>query len=401
MSNARRLCAFALVATAIGAHPAWAQQGPLSFRFGTSVAWDSNAFKLPDSAPDPEAGVSGKDDRATTLTAGLRFEQPVSQQRFSFDLNANATRYEKFSALDRDTSGYTGAWAWVLTRRLKGNLSFSRDESAVEQEDVQGIRAVVLRTTKSRNATADAWITGGWYVLGGLSHSEIGHSQSFAAQPDSEQNTGELGMRYALPTGSSISLLRRSGSGSQEAAATAGLAVAATDYDTKETELRANWVASARSTLLGRLTRTSRRHDQAPERDFSGNAAELSWAWQPTGRLTITTLALRRIEPFLLGTGSTHRVEDALVFAPSWLIGPRFTLRGSLSRRKSEYSADATGLAGGARSDVLDSAEVGVSWLPTRVFSVTATLRRDDRSSSDPSFDFKGTLVSLNGLLSF
>lgn len=392
------LAAALLTLVAYAAAPLQAQERPLSLRVGITQGYDSNVFRLPDSAADPFAarGISGKSDWITTVTGGLRAQHRWSQQQLSFDLNATASRYRIFDTLDRETSGYLGGWNWVVTPRLRGTLTASRNESAVEQEDLQGARTLVIRTVTAQNATADATITGGWHLIGGLARSEQKHSQSFAVQPDSRQGTGELGARYEFGTGSSVSALRRNGSGTQQAASGFGVTAAQTGYAVRESELRALWVASARSTVSGRVTRTSRRHDNVPNRDFEGNAAELGWFWAPTGRLGLGLSAQRRLEPFLLATGATHRVENTFVLAPTWAIAPRLTARAALSRRVSAYAGDPTT----ARRDSARGMEVGLTWSPFRTVSFTASWRRDSRSSSDPQADYAGTIVVVGAQLS-
>ncbi len=109
----RILAACCALAAAWLAQPAMAQHGPLSLRLESSVNWDANVFRRPDSAADPQLdrGIGGKSDRYSRTSVGLNFDKTWSQQRIVFDAGQTATRYDKFSSLDRDAFNYRGLWA--------------------------------------------------------------------------------------------------------------------------------------------------------------------------------------------------------------------------------------------------------------------------------------------------
>src|SRR5258706_6471850 len=98
--------AFALVSAFLPRHAA-AQDGPLSplgLRLGTLLTRDSNVFRVPDSAADPQLfrGISGKSDTFRTTFAGLDLDKSYSQQRLTASITKTETRYDKFTSLDRD-----------------------------------------------------------------------------------------------------------------------------------------------------------------------------------------------------------------------------------------------------------------------------------------------------------
>ena len=60
---------------------------------GSSLTWDSNVFRLPESAdPQAQLGRSSKSDRISTTYAGLRVDKQYAQQRFLLDATVTAIR---------------------------------------------------------------------------------------------------------------------------------------------------------------------------------------------------------------------------------------------------------------------------------------------------------------------
>lgn len=389
-------CALALLAT----DGAVAQQErPITVRLDTALVWDTNVFRVPADAPDPQAalGRPGRSDRLARATLGLRLDKSYAQQQWIVDLARTATRYEKFTSLDRDFFSYRAAWNWRLTPRIAGALSADRSQSEVQFEDVRGIQRIVATTT-NRSLTADAWLFGGWHVLGGVAASERKNSIPFVSLPDVHLTGADLGVRYVARSEGSVTVTLRSRQGSQFGDAAAFVAGG---FSEREHEVAAVWPVTGRSSLSGRLTRISRRHDDLPQRDFSGTGGELRYSWMPTGRLNLGLAATRNVAPFLLGTAASFRVEDALAFTPSWQVSDKVVLRMNAFRRSTNYLGAIVPPAGGPRRDVLRSVELAASWTPHRRIAVGASLRQERRTSTDAAFGFENTSVGLTAQVRF
>ena len=388
----------ALAAACAMPPPAAAQDHPLELRLRSVIAWDANVFRLPESAPDPQLarGISGKSDRRAATTVGVVLDKSYSQQRIQLELAQTATRYEKFSSLDHDAFEYRAGWQWHLTPRISGSLNASRSESQVSFEDAQGAQRIV-RVTANRSASLEGWLFGGWYVQAGASEVKTSSSQVFLAVPDSNQTGGQLGLRYVFPSQSSITLSSRSSQGTNVAQAGA---IAAGAFTQREHELLATWVASGKSTLDGRLTRTERRYENLPEGDFSGVAGQLGFAWTPTRQLSLNVAASRALTPFF-AAGSTHRIDSAFSVAPVWRLSPKTTLRARAERRESDFRGADAALAGSGRRDVQRDVEIGADWAAHPKVSLSAALRRDQRVSTEAAFNFRTTVATLSAALSF
>lgn len=399
---ARGLTIASAFAAALLVPPAAAQDatplGPFTLRLRSTVSWDSNVFRVPDAAADPQVsrGISGKSDRFATNSLGLHFDKAYWQQRFSLELVQNSTNYEKFTSLDRSGLEYRGAWQWQLTPHISGALRTSSSQSPISFEDARGTQ-VIVRTTTNRGLTVDAWLFGGWHLLAGTSEDKTSSSAPFLTMPDSTQTNQEFGLRYLSASQNSATVTRRLRRGtyaSQPGDPATG------DFTVRESEAVVTWVASGKSTFNGRLTRIERRNESFPERDFSAVAGEFGYAWTPTGKLSLRLSATRTVSPYF-DAGSNYRTDDIVAFAPAWRISERATVRMRASHQVSVFHGQADPVAGPARRDILSSVEFGADLAPHPKVTVGATLRREQRTSTDATTAFDVTLVTVNAGVRF
>ncbi len=390
------------LAVALLPRVAAAQQGPVTLRLSSTPAWDSNVFRVPDGVNDPQLarGLSGKSDRSTATTIGLSFNKAYAQQSVLLEIDNTATRHQKFKFLDRDAINYRAVWRWHLTPRISGTLSTDRAQSVVGFDDTQD-QTLTTTTTRNRNFALDAWLFGGWHLLAGAGESERGTSRVFLSDPASDQASADFGIRYDYASGSSISATRRLTRGVSEGQEVDPVNLIDNVFALNQTDLRATWIVSGKSTLAAHLGRIERRHRNIPQRDFSGINADSTYTWTPAGRLTVVATASRAISPFLTGTSSTYRVEDTLAFAPTWRVSEKVGLSIRASRRASEFRGPVVPVAGPPRRDVLTSMQFGASWTPTTNVRFAATLQRDRRTSTDIAFFYNGTTASLSASLTF
>lgn len=366
------------------------------------MQYESNVFRLPDSAPDPHIarGISGKSDRSTTGTVGLTLAKAYAQQRFLFDVSGTATRYEKFSFLDREGLNYRGDWQWQLTPHLSGSLSADRSETPVPTDEQRDGQANELVAT-SRNLSLAATPFARLQILGGVQQSESRYRRPFPALTDSEQSGVHGGLRYALPTGTALTVLQRVQRGRALADTTASPFAVTGEFEVRERELSATWVATSRSTLNARFTHTDRRHDDVPSRDFSGTGTDLSHAWRVTGRLAINSSLQRRISPYVLGAEASYRDDKTFSLAPAWEVFEKLRLLVTYSRQRTDFRGGIPPAADPARRDEQDSAGVTAEWTPYRSLTVRATLALEKRTSTDPQQTFDGASGGVQAAFTF
>jgi exopolysaccharide biosynthesis operon protein EpsL len=380
--------------------PALGQEDPLTLRLDHRVSWDTNVFRQPDSVSDPQPGVSGRSDRLSTTTVGLSFAKTYSQQQFLLDLNRSALRYDKFTSLDNDVYAYRAAWQWYLGPRISGTLSADRSRSEVSFADTLGVSRI-SRTTTNRGLTVDAWLLGDWHLLMGASRTESSNSAVFLAQPSYSQDTTDLGLRYITPSQSSIGFTARLTQGTNTNQPVDRVNFIDSEFTIRESVLSATWIASAASTLNGRLTRWERRNPHVPERDFSGSSGELRYAWMATSALSLNFSATRSLTPYAFGLDASYRREDTFVFAPTVQASERISLRMVALRGSSDYRGAVVSTAAPLRRDKTRSLEFGITWLAHRRVTLGASLRKERRTSTDATVEFDDTVASISAGLTF
>ena len=384
------------------AQSAAAQEGPFQLRLGRDVTWDANVFRLPDSAPDPQAvrGIAGKSDQFTRTSIGLKFDKEFGLQRLLVDLGQSTLRYNKFSTLDSDAHDYLGRLSWQLGPRLSGTLSSNRTRSAVGFDQTGGTTNIV-RTSSSEGLTVDGWLFGGWHLLAGYTASETTNSVPFVAQPNVNQSIAEAGLRYVAASGNSIIYKQRWNRGTYAGQVVNFATFVDDGFTARESELLVSWVGNGQSVLDGRLTWIDRRYQNIPQRNFSGVAGEIRYHWTPTGNLTFDLSALQNLAPYTPDLQTSYRKDDTLGFAATWAVGATTTLRMNLSRLSTGYLGPVAPVAGPLRHDVLNSARLAAEWKPHAKVTLTASVQRDRRTSNDSNFAFNDTIGGFNALLAY
>ncbi len=382
--------------------PAAAQDRVIGFRLNSSTAWDANVFRVPKSIGDPQLarGIGGRSDQISTTSVGLGFNKAYAQQQLQFDVNETATRYRKFSFLNRNALNYSGAWRWHVTPRISGVLSMDRAESIVEFEDSQIFQRNITVTT-NRNFSVDGWLFGGWHVFAGASETERENSLVFQAVPSDLQTNMEFGLRYEAGSGSSITATRRTRKGTNTGQEIDPVNFIDNEFSVHEIELGVRWAASARTSVNGRLSSTERRHAHVPQRDFSGIGGELGLAWLPTGKLSVNVSAARAVVPFIQGIASSYRVDDTLSVSPAWRVSDRVTINASASQRVFDFRGPVVPGIGPSRRDTSRSMRLAANWTLYPKVTLSASVQRDLRTSTDVALTFDDTVTSLSASLAY
>lgn len=388
-----------IIFAALMAHPAAAQssdasRNPVGVIVGADVSYDSNLLRQPSSAKP----IS---DTLSVAYVGLRIDTQQSLQRFQVDITETMRRYAKSSHLDFDSLDYRGAWLWQVGTRVTGTLSAERKESLVPFEDVfsPGNSTRNVRVSENRVFTLDAWAFSDWHLLAGVNQFTQKSDLAAEIQPDFKAVGHEIGLKYAVSSGSSISAIRRSTSG--DYLNQSNNPVLGSGYRQDESELRASWIASGKSTLSGRLTWLDRTQNGAAQRNFAGWAGEFLHTWAPTGKLGINLSAKRDLVPFQDPSGS-YIISNTLAVAPTWKITAKTVAHLLAAHTTSNFAGAASGpVTGPARSDTLNLIDIGVDWSPANRLNFGVGLLHQVRESNVPAFSFKNTIARITASYRF
>jgi exopolysaccharide biosynthesis operon protein EpsL len=375
---------------------------PFKLILNAAEAWDSNVFRVPSGAPDPQAaqGNGGKSDRFTALTYGVRFDKSYAQQRFVADVTETRTRYDKFTSQNNDAQNASARWDWHLSPRISGVLSASHSESVVAQEDIVLGRRLIKTTSDRQRFSVDGWLSGGWHLLTGVSHSKSENSQVFAAVPGTRETGQEVGVRYDAASGSSITAMQRWTDGEYPGQSGDLGDFINNKFSVREAELSATWIASMRSTLNGRAAWTERRYKGPSALDFSGLSGELRYVWTPSGRLSVNASAARNLTPFFQ-LGSSSRADTTFSIGPTWTLSDKVTLSLGANHIVNDYRGRVRDLPGPLRRDTTNSARLSVSWIAHQTLTLGASVDRSRRRSNYDAFEYDDAIARLTAAVVF
>jgi exopolysaccharide biosynthesis operon protein EpsL len=372
----------------------------LNISLSTSLTYDSNIFRLSDSA-DPRAvlGTSTKSDEVSVSTLLLRVDKTLSQQRFQIDVSETIYRYRHFSFLDFNAFEYRGAWLWHLTPRISGTVGAERRKALVPFGDIRTAQQD-LRVADRQYLTVDAQVTGGWHALLGASHFEQKDSR-VAISPEQSYDavSGEAGIKYLAAPGSAVALIQRYVHGTYKNGFDAAL-LFDDGFRDSQSELVADWIATGKSTLHGRLTWIDRRHDHFPQRDYEALAGEISWLWAPTAKSRFTVLGRRDVTTWW-DQQSSYRVSDTASVAWTWQVAAHTAFTTQLDHVHRDYRGPVVAPTGPLRVDNERSAQIGVNWTPRRSLSLKAGVQHYSRSSNLPGNDYDGNMANVSAALTF
>ncbi len=370
----------------------------LALVLGGSVTWDANVFRLPDSAPPP-TGTANKNDRINTTYVGLRIDKSFAQQRVQLDVTKTAYRYNSFTFLDFDAFDYRGAWLFHLTPRLSGALSLDHKQALVPFVDYTGFLRNISNTDR-RSFALDGWLAGGWHVLLGVSESETKYTQVFLPQTSSRLDGADAGIRYVVPSGSSITATQRWSKGTTLNQPLDPVNFIDDGFRLQESELQAAWLASGKSAVNGRVAWVERRHEHFPQRDFSRLVGNLDYTWTPTGKLRLAVAARRDVAAWW-DLISSYTVSDILSFTPTWQANAKTAVRMRVDCAQRDYIGPVIANPSPLRGDTVCSAGLGADWTPIRYVTLSANLQRDRRASNYAAFQFDDTIVVVSASLAF
>lgn len=365
------------------------------------IQQDSNLFRQ---------SAQEQRDAIQTTSATLAFAKPLALQRFSLDATVIDYRYSKNHYLDYRATNYNAAWNWALTHRLTGVLSANQTEAQTSFVDYSlgtPLTHPIVRRTNVNHLGAEWQVMGGWRLVGGLTNNQQANSSTFTAQNSYELNTWEAGAKYIWPAGSSLQLLQREGNGTYKDRVLVGLDILPApfnpQYDTgfsqSETEARLYVPLTGKSMIDGKLAHQSRQHDHFSQRDYSVNIGRVDYTWLPTGNLSVVS-GLRREVAAYQTIISSYYVTDGINIQPAWQISPKVVMRFNYDWQRRKY--EGTLISGQPEwRDQLQSARIGVDWVPVRWATLSTSYQRDTRRSTRDNFDFNANIVSVTARLNF
>ena len=369
-----------------------AQADPNPYYIGatTSVGYDSNVFRLPKAVGD------------TTYSFGLvgGIDQTIGRQRLYASGAVRDTRFIDLKQLNYINYNALAGIDWETLYSLSGTLSYSTAQSLYNYGGTNTV------ASKAKNVeTRDEIIAKGRWGASSLLSLDTSYTRRKLSYSDPAYRFNALSQ-----DGWSVGLTYK-----PRALLTLGTALRYTqgkyqlsrDFDRYDIDLTGTWVPTGLSTVKARLSYGTRKsRNGVSDLDFKGTTGQLSWAYQPTGKLRFTTAFSRdsgaesgffNLNGLQLGNiGDTSRLTNTVTVNSTYNLTAKIQLNAAVlvSNRSLKFGSS-------EGNDTLRTASLGASYAILRNASLGCSVRRETRSASGVgSYDFRDSSVSCSAQIS-
>ena len=365
-----------------------AQADPNPYYIGasTSVGYESNVFRLPQAVGD------------TTYSFGLLggVDQMIGRQRVYANGAVRDTRFVDLKRLNSTNYNGLAGIDWQTLYDLSGTVSYSVAQSLYNY----GGTSTIISTAKNIENRDEIIAKARWGASSLLSldtsytRRKVMYSDPAFRSNALNQDGWSVGLTYKpralLTLGTALRY-------------TQGKYQLSRDFDRYDVDLSGTWVPTGLSTITARLSYGDRKsRSGASALDFRGTTGQLSWVYQPTGKLRFTTsfsrdsgaesgfLNLNGLQ--LSNVGDTSRLTNTVTVNSAYSLTSKIQL--SAAVLVSNRSLKTNSLDG---NDTLRTASVGASYAILRNTSLGCNIRRETRSASGQgSYDFRASSVSCS-----
>ena len=372
---------------------------PLKLTLSEAMYTDSNLFRLPAGiALQPLIGKPSASETVKVTTVGFGLSKALSLQQLDLGVSLVDYKYSNFDYLNATSLNYNADLHWSATPRLHGDLSTSNSETANNFANYRVLNQKNIQTRKQTKFASFYDLNSRVSLLATLDQSSLTNDQRQIGLTDYKTNGKELGVRYAMPSGSSITYALKTADG--QYLNTSNLS----NYTFKQTDnsVRAHWEISSKSRADFSAAYINRTQPNNPSRDFSGVNSNASLSWDVTGKTSIEFSWSRDLYGYQTTAAApandiNYTTNNHVSFGPVWKISPKLiaNLRYEISR------VDYQSLSAVQRTDNLRNTSLSLQWLLTQRISVTASLNRSTRSSDLAYYNFNSNMASLSAQYSY
>ncbi len=402
-----------------------AQAGPVvqpgdtfSVTAGSTFLYDSNVFRLSDIVdPFLFTGKNTKSDHIITTTATLNVNKLYSLQRFEVNASLVDNLYNNFDYLDFLGKNGTATWHWSATPYLYGRLTGNHREALQNFADITGfLNSTTKNIRTDNNARFDAVLEldGAWRLIGALAYDVRTNSRLLVQDFDNRVASVEGGVRYAFPSGSSLTYKTRAGNGDFFKREQPNYTTLFdTTFNELEHELRLIWLVTGKASIDARAGHYSREHTHIPQRDFDGFVGNFNLNWAVTSKTRVLLGWARDLGNMQLAPGSfrnspyfepfsaSFTATNRAFVAPVWQVTEKIALRLRYDYTLRDYLGAVESLPGGTRTDTQHTGLIALDWQPMRFLFLSGALQRDRRRSNHTGFDFDASSASISARLNF
>ena len=367
-----------------------------------TLTYDSNVFRI-SSGLDPTAaiGSSKKSDWSSLTSLGFNVNVPIGRQRIQGGYAYNIARYDRFSQLDFEGYNARALWLWEIGNQLSGQLGYTESKALADFRNFTTTTPNALKTDRAF-FTAAYLLTPQWRLNLGGDAAEQRNGDPARRVNDVDVTGIDGGVTYISPAGNQIGVALRSEDGRfPNNQIVSGVSVN-NSYTQNTATLVLDWTFTPQSHLNMRGGWVERKYDQVPGRNLEDSTGRVQFDWRPTGKLTISAIALKEVSP-LEDIQTSFVLLRGFSLRPTWQITEKTSLALSLDTSERKYLGD-PGLVVGTtpqREEKVHGALLTLTWLPLRNVQVIGTALRESRSSNLQFGDYDVTVISARARIAF
>lgn len=380
-----------LIGGLAGGSAAWADSNP--YYFGGSLALNhvSNIYRT--------AGAPNNDNVATaSLLAGIN--QSFGRQRLFGDASINTNRYSKNSDLNYLGYSVKGGLDWSTIERLSGTISVnsSRNLSTYTERGATPIRKQNIENNNQIDGVARIGLVTRFSLEAGAGYRTRSYSAAEYDAYEFTQHRYSLGLVYQANPDLRLGLAGRLTNDRYPAYARDGLVlvngiptvvsipVEAREFERKDLDLTGRWVLSGASSLDGRISTGRSKVKAGSGYDFSGVTGALSWNWQPTAKLNLSTTLSRDtgLETSFINTNTSadrDRLTNALQVNANYELTGKVFLSAGMAFSKSDITNKSSQSQAVDEFDRDKSFNLGLRWQYSRGITAGCQYNKSSRDS--------------------
>lgn len=366
----------------------------------SSISYDSNIFRLPDSVDAATlTGRSQRSDLITSIALGVAFDHVYGRQRVSAELRGKHNDFAEFDFLDNQSYDGRALVQWQIGNDWSGELGYTRARALTSFGDFR-LPVKNMQTSERPWLVAKYRLGASWSARAQVAQANAENSAAALRRNDREERTYEAGIDFLPATGNTIGAFVRHTDGNLPNRAVAGAATDKFGEDTIGSIF--NWRLTGASVVSGYVGYTQRGYEAGTQRDFDGVSGRLAFDWLPTGKSRLTVAARRQVEPYE-DTTTTYALTNAVSVSGNWDATAKITVSARAEYRGREFLGDTGASASGVRSreDTTRSIGGGIIFKAFRNVELAAGIGRETRSSSRALLDYSVNTASITAQVTF
>jgi hypothetical protein len=312
---------------------------------------------------------------STGVLAGIN--QRIGRQRLFADAEAEVNRYRNVTSFNNKSYSLLGGLDWETIETLAGTLRYNTRDSLSNFNAPDGSTLISDQRTQQFTATARYGLATQLMFDLGYDHRTL-KVKSLTGR-DYKQDAVNGGLRWAV--GGKLTL----GAGVRATKGKLETLPVADETDRRDIDLTATWATGGFSTFNARVSRTKEEHSLGTTADLSETTGALSWAYRPTGRLSMNATFSRDTgteTTFLASTSGgadalpvdNSRLSNTVTLDAQYELTGKISLNGNVRQRKGTF--------GNSQTETVKDYLIGVSYLPTRSVALRCNARREARTVS-------------------